>query len=326
MTEPDVDGQRSREPERSDNEQPKNVTNTPRTKPKPVGLRSPILAERTVGRLELLHRRLPVSARLARVFVTGNGRSIEYSPEKQPTTGELLWSGVRAVYDVDLGVHVTQIEASPPSHGDKIAFHAVVDLVWQVAKPAVTVRTGIQDVGRAVSPSLLRRLRAVTRGYEIEDSEMAEKAANEEFRDRTLGTEFGLTLEVFVRLAMDDSILHHAAIQRRVEVFKDIISAGDFNQFALQLAAKPDDVGIVVQMLVDERDTHRKAVFDFVTRLLESDALDRWQIDDQVRTTLQWLRESGYKVLAGSDEARTFSYGENHRKPASGPDNGTSGT
>jgi hypothetical protein len=77
-------------------------------------------------------------------------------------------------------------------------------------------------------------------------------------------------------------------------------------------------------MLVAERDSHRQAVFDFVTRLLESDALDRWQIDDQVRTTLQWLRDSGYKVLAGSDEARRFSYGENHREPVGIRDNGSS--
>jgi len=153
--------------------------------------------------------------------------------------------------------------------------------------------------------------------------EKAEEAANARLRRSMLGTEFGLELEVFIRLAMDEISLTNAVIARKVELFRRIISTGDFNQFALELALQPSDIGTVVKLLVDERDSHRQAVFDFVTRLLESDALDRWQIDDQVRTTLQWLRDSGYKVLAGSDEARRFSYGENHREPAGIPENGS---
>jgi hypothetical protein len=287
-------------------------------RPRKVEVRSPIVGERHVGRFELLYRRPPTSARIAWVFVTSSGRCIGYPPNLPPTTGELLWSGARTMYEVDLGVHVTQIEAAPPSHGDKIAFHANIDLVWQVINPSKVVRAGIKDVGQAVSPFLLSRLRAVTRQYEIDASEKAEQAANDEFQDGTLGADFGLSLQVFVRLSMDESSLTYAAIQRKVEIYRDIIAQGDYNQFALQLAANPDDVDTVVRLLVNERDSHRQAVFDFVTRLLESDALDRWQIDDQVRTTLQWLRDSGYKVLTGTDQARVTSFGDNHRGPKAG--------
>jgi len=258
------------------------------------------------------------------VAVTSSGRQVVYGADKQPTTGELLWSGVRAVYEVDLGVHVTQILDLPPSRGDQTAFCAAIDVIWQVVAPTKVVLTGLDDVARAISPSLLCQLRAITRQYEITELESAEEAANARLRRTTLGAEFGLSLEVFVRLAMDEASLKHADIQRKVELYRRIISAGDFNQFALELALQPSDIGTVVQMLVTERDSHRQAVFDFVTRLLESDALDRWQIDDQVRTTLQWLRDSGYKVLAGSDETRRFSYGENHREPGGVRGNGSS--
>ena len=198
---------------------------------------------------------------------------------------------------------MTQIEAAPPSHGDKVAFHASVDLVWRVVDLSKVVLNGVKDVGMTASPSCSAG-GAVTRQYEIEAPEKAEKAANEEFDSANLGAEFGLSMRVFVRSSMDDSSRVHAAIQRKVEVFRDIIAAGDYNQFALQLAMNPHDVHTVVELLGKERDSHRQAVFDFVTRLLESDALDRWQIDDQVRITLQRLCDSGYKVLTGTDEAR----------------------
>lgn len=318
MNQPDPDRQPIAEPQKPDRPQLR-----PRSRPRPPRFRGPIVGERDVRRFELLYHRLPASARVARVFATSSGHQIVYWPDKQPTMGELLWSGIRTVYEVDLGVHVTQIVAAPPSQGDTTTFRAAIDVIWKVIDPSKVVLTGLGDVRQAVSPSLLHQLRAITRQYEIAELEKAEEAANGRLRHSTLGAEFGLTLEVFVRLAMDEASLDHAATQLKVEIFRRIISAGDFNQFALQLALNSSDISTVVKMLVDERDSHRQAVFDFVTRLLESDALDRWQIDDQVRTTLQWLRDSGYKVLAGSDEARKFSYGENHREQVGIRDNGS---
>lgn len=286
-------------------------------------VRSPILRERRIKRFEFLYRRLPVTSRVAHVLVTSSGRRLVCRPEKQPTTGELLWGGYCTAYDVDLGVHVTQLVATSPSQGDKIAFRATLDLIWTVVSPEDVVLTGVDDVRIALAPFLLQGLRTVTRKFEITASKDAEAAANECFEGNTLGARFGLSVEVFIRLAMDEPTLNHAAIQRKVELFHDIVAAGDFHQFALQLALAPGDVSAVVGMLLQERDSHRQAVFDFVTSLLESDALDRWQIDDQVRTTLQWLRDSGYKVLAGSDEARKFSFGENDRAPAGIAENGS---
>jgi hypothetical protein len=319
----------SEKPDRSDTPGTPDRSSTPGTpekpqsRPRPPQSRGPIVGERDVGRFEFLYRRLPTSAHVAHVLVTNSGRRVVCQPDKHPTTGELLWSGARTVYEVDLGIHVIRIVATPPSQGDKTAFRAVIDVIWKVADPAKVVLTGLSDVRQAVSPSLLHQLRAITRQYKIAELENAEETANERLRHSTLGAEFGLTLEVYVRLTMDEASLYNATVQRKVDLFRKIISAGDFNQFALELALEPNDIGAVVKMLMDERDSHRQAMVDFVTRLLESDALDRWQIEDQVRTTLQWIQDSGNKVITGSDEARKFSYGENHREPIDISDNGS---
>lgn len=265
---------------------------------------SPIVDERHVRRFELLYRRLPVGARVARVFVTRSGECLTYPTTGQPTTGELVWKRIRTVYEVDLGVHVSTVEAELPSRGDKITFRASVDLRWQVADPAQVVRAGVADVRRAVSPPLLARLRTVTRRFDITDSDQAEEAANKELGDDTLGADLGLSIQAFVRLAMDLTTLEQAVNQRKVDHFRTIIASGDFDQFALQLTLKPDDIGTVVKVLVDERDSRLRANFEFMNRLLESDALDRWQIDDQVRTALQMAQESIFTVLSGSGQAR----------------------
>jgi hypothetical protein len=68
-----------------------------------------------------------------------------------------------------------------------------------------------------------------------------------------------------------------------------------------------------VRLLVEERDTHRREVCDFITRLLDSDALDRWQIDDQVRVALQWMGLSINRVLTGTDDARPFPFADTPR-------------
>ncbi|AHI01026.1 hypothetical protein [Kutzneria albida] len=284
---------------------------------------TPILSDRPVGRLELLVGMPPVSSRVARVFVLDSGELVEHSVRHQPTTRELLRHRFRTLYEVDLAKHVTQIEAELPSKGDMFAFRATIDLIWCVREACKVVRDGITDIREAVTPLLLARLRGVTRNYGIGESEAAEAAANEALGDRTLGTEFGLAVRAFVRLTMDAPSLEQAETNRRVAHFHAIINSGDFNQFALQLAIRPDDIGSVVTSLFNGRDSHRKALFDFVTRLLESGALDRWQVDDHVRTSLQWLRTSIHNVLSGTDESRPSVFGENIREPVGASRNGS---
>ncbi|HEX6343846.1 hypothetical protein [Umezawaea sp.] len=268
-----------------------------------------------VKRFELLYRRLPVGARVARVFVTRSGNCLTYPAAGQPTTGELVWNKVRTVYEVDLGIHVSTVEAYLPSCGDKICFKAIVDLEWRVTDPALVVQAGVTDVRKALSPRLLARLRAVTRRFDIADAAQAENCANEELDDDSLGEDRGLWVRPHVRLAMDDTSLGQSDIQRKVNHFRTIIAEGDFDQFALQLTLKPEDIDSVVKVLVEERDSRLRATFNFMNRLLESDALDRWQIDDQVRTALQMAQESIFRVLTGSGQPRFVPSGEAIREP-----------
>lgn len=220
MTRPDAVEKAPNPPERTQPEKRK----APAVRVQRREIRSPIIGERRIKPFEFLFRRLPVTSRVAHVLVTSAGRRKVCGPEEQPTTGELLWGGYRMAYDVDLGIHVTQLEATSPSKGDMIAFRAAMDLIWKVEKPEKVVLAGVDDVRLALAPFLLQHLRTVTREHQITVPQEAESHANAYFREHPVGVRFGLSVEVFVRLAMDEPTLNHDAIQRKVKLFRDIIA------------------------------------------------------------------------------------------------------
>jgi hypothetical protein len=277
---------------------------------------APIVGEHHVGRFHFLHRRALSRPWVARVFVLANGSLVVFGRDKQPTTGELLWGGYRALFEVDLSLRRLGLEITLPSAGDAFLFRADVDVQWRVTDPKLVVRAGVIDIRKLLVPLLLDGLRQATRSKQASDVEDAEKAANAHFGHNWLTEEYGLWTNVLVRLRMDEQKEGNVRLASEVQAFKTLIEGGDLDQFALQLAQNPAQVEPVVRLLIDERDTHRREVCDFITRLLESDALDRWQIDDQVRVALQWMAVSINRVLTGTDDARPFPFSDAARHAA----------
>ncbi|WP_328612530.1 hypothetical protein OHS18_24455 [Amycolatopsis sp. NBC_00355] len=269
---------------------------------------APIVSDERVGRLGFVRNRAQVRPWVARVFVQGDGRFVVFGRHKQPTAGELLWGGFRSVYEVDLSLRQLSLEITLPSLGDAFVFRSEVDIQWRVTKPEKVVAEGLTDIRPALVPPLLAGLREVSRGLTAAEVETAEKAANTRFGNDWLSEEFGLWTNVLVRLRMDEQKERNVRLEAEVGAFKQLIKDGDLDQFALQLAQNPRDVEPVVRALVEERDTHRREVFEFITRLIESDALDRWQIDDQVRVVMQWMQASISRVITGTDAARQLSF------------------
>jgi hypothetical protein len=244
--------------------------------------------------------------------------------------GELLWKCKGMLYEVDMGIHWTSLEFNLPSREEAFTFPTVVDVEWRVTDPAQVVRDGVNDVREVLWPAFYRQLSIITRQFDIEDAAAAERDAFKSLAHRPVGGEYGLSNRVFLRMKMDQPTVAYVAsireaqrgirlerenqklrllfeesrsalIAKRVERYRAIILAGDCNQFALQLAQNPDEAPAVVQMLREERRENRRNVIDFVTRLLDSHAIDRYEIDDQVRTALDWLKDATDTVLHGPE-------------------------
>lgn len=258
---------------------------------------NPIADHYSVKRFEFLHRRPAVDANIALVFATLRKGLVDFVPGRVPTLGELLWSGIRTVYEIDMALHQTQIRIELPSADEAFAFQAEIDVQWRVRDARRVVIDGIKDVREALAPSASARLREITRRYAIEAAANAEDAANSELRGAPVGVEFGLEVTAFVRLTMDAPTKEHAANLRGVQRYRQIITAGDTDQFALLLSQNPSDSGAVLRALSEERDSNRRLTADFVNKLIESGAIERWEIDEQVRTALDWLKESTDRVI-----------------------------
>jgi hypothetical protein len=274
----------------------------------PSSAYAPIVGAERVGRLRLVRKRTVHRPWVARVFVKGNGQLDVFSWTKQPTTGELVWGGYRSVYDVDLSLRNLTLDITLPSAGDAFVFRTEVDVQWRVEDPETIVNKGLRDIRPLMVPRLLAGLRQSSRALAASDVETAEKAANAQFDADWLQAEYGLWTNILVRLRMDAQTERAMRLDAEVRAFKKLIEHGDIDQFALQLAQNPRNVQAVVEALVAERDTHRKDVLEFVTELISSDALDRWQIDDEVRVMMQWMQTSIRRVLTGTDAARRLPF------------------
>ncbi|GAB2735288.1 hypothetical protein [Amycolatopsis magusensis] len=269
---------------------------------------TPIVGDGRISRLNFMRKRPAMRPWVARVFVQGSGKLVSFSRDKQPTAGELLWGAYHTLYEVDLSLRQLSLEITLPSLGDAFVFRAEVDIQWRVTKPNLVVAKGIEDIRPVLIPDLLGALRQSSRALEAAAVETAERAVNDRIDGAWWEAEYGLRTKVFVRLRMDEQKERNVRLAAEVQAFKQLIAEGDLDQFALQLAQNPQQVESVVHALVQERDTHRLQVFDFITRLIESDALDRWQIDDQVRVMMHWMQASISRVLTGTDTARPLPF------------------
>jgi len=235
------------------------------------------------------------------------------------------------LYEVGTCGHWTSLKFDLPSRAEAFSFHALVNVEWWVTDSTKVVKNGVKDIREALSPPLNSRLSAITRQFDVEDTAAAEAKALESLTDQPIGEEYGLCSRVSLRMQMDEpTVAHEAAIRqvrreikleletqelrllreestttlitKRVERYRNIILNGDYDQFALQLAQNPHEVATVVQMLHDERHDKRRNVTDFVIRLLDSGAIERYEVEDQLRVALGWLKENIDTVFRGPEQ------------------------
>lgn len=284
----------------------------------------PHIAERPLRRVDAFRLPRP-RARVAIVIVTGKSRSRLVGPNNRPPRGEILRSG-GTLYEVDLGLHHTVVELDLPAKGDSCDFHLTAHVEWRVERPATVVSDNLRDIRDALAIALRIRLGETTREYDIAEMAAAEAAVRNALRPSDVGSAYGLKTKIVTTLAADEKSRAYSAARRelkrakrledlrhrnakrqddherkrqreRMAEYRQIVASGNVDQFALHLARRPEDVADVVKLARDERYEERKQFTDLVTRLVQSGAISRWEVDDQVRLVLEWLAESTERVM-----------------------------
>jgi hypothetical protein len=282
----------------------------------------PFIAERATRGMILLPRS---RAGIATVVVTRRSAPAVLGVRGAPSRWSMFCQH-GTLYEIDLGLHHTTFDLELPSAADMFSFRADVAVEWRVLDPVRVVKDHVSDIRKALAPALVSLLAMDTRQFKVDEAFDAERQVAAALHHNDVGIDYGLATTIRVRLSADPGAAEHAASRRslqqkieieglrhdhrrlqeaneervirgRIRLYREIISAGDVEQFALQLARNPDGVDTVVQMVREIRQEDHRHVTDFLTRLVESGAVDRWEVKDTVQTALDWLKENNDRVV-----------------------------
>lgn len=93
-----------------------------------------------------------------------------------------------------------------------------------------------------------------------------------------------------------------AVMRTRMGFYRDAFLAGDIDRAVLQVAQNPDELTAVAQVVRDQELMGQRLTVDFVNKLIESGAIERWQVNDQAKAALEWLRQSTNSVFRPAGE------------------------
>ncbi|HEY1005172.1 MAG TPA: hypothetical protein VGD83_36610, partial [Streptosporangiaceae bacterium] len=93
--------------------------------------------------------------------------------------------------------------------------------------------------------------------------------------------------------------------KERMEIYRKIVAAGDVDRFALRLASHPDDISAITAIIREDQVTSRRDTIDFISRMVESGVVERWEVSDQVREALEWLTDATARVVTDKDHRST---------------------
>ena len=165
-------------------------------------------------------------------------------------------------------------------------------------------------------------------GVEIDITTSAgiEKAMKKATEFGCLGAKYGLWTSAITHLTLDEAVIEHNTKMRklnwaieeekaeqqlrmiknkneheimaeRIAVYREIIATGDVERFALRLADHPDEISAVTEIIREDQLRKRQDTIDFIKHMVDSKVVERWEVSDQVREALEWLRDATARVV-----------------------------
>jgi hypothetical protein len=163
----------------------------------------------------------------------------------------------------------------------------------------------------------------------------------------SLGAEYGLWTRAITHLTLDEATIEHNAkmmklnwaieeeeaehrlrviknrneheiTAKRIEVYREIIAAGDVERFALRLANHPDEIADITKILREDQHTSRHDTIDFISHMVDSGVVERWEVGDQVRQALEWLKDATTRAVTDKDHRVTIDQTLHQRRQGRG--------
>lgn len=171
------------------------------------------------------------------------------------------------------------------------------------------------------------------RGVDLDVTAIAaiEEGMRKAIKGRCLGAEYGLWTRVITHLELDKAAIEHNAKMKhlewaiqeeeaaqklrllqnrnqqaitaeRMDIYRSIIASDDVERFALRLSQHPDEISAITAIIREDQLTSRRDTVDFISRMVESGVVERWEVSDQVREALAWVSDATARILTDSKQ------------------------
>lgn len=251
-------------------------------------------------------------------------------PGDRLTSGEIRWGKYRKIYKIDISSHTFSFAVTLPCQSDAFDFNASVQVTCSVNNPALIVKHRIADAQPILTDLITNTMRSISRKYDVEKSEEAERDIDMTLNSQTYDVGFILH-RVIIRLTLEEDartyirqlrqydrdkvlVSREAQLQQRRDEFEQghlklkmsfygpLIEQGQWQLLSLQLANNPNDVPAILQMIQNQRQLEMKQQLEVLKIMLEEDALEGFQLESVGKRALQKLVDGlGVNLLPLSD-------------------------
>ena len=200
---------------------------------------NPILAKEDIRQRSPFEKRLVPEANTALVFYREGQTPLVIEPGGQaPLRGELMFGKYNWLYKVDKSEFFWNFQCNLPSKTNAFNFKADVQLNCSVIDPAMIVQRNITDVRQIVQPLIVEAMKAKSREYEVDESNIAEEPIRVHVNQRVYDEGFQLNrfvLDLSSERQITDMIREKEIVKRSSELEKTkIVEKSDVERTYLQ--------------------------------------------------------------------------------------------
>lgn len=246
-------------------------------------------------------------------------------------TADLPSRGHEGLFHATISVHWRVFDPSA------IVRHRVTDIGEALSAALLRqARRIAREFGLEEVPAAEDKLNEQLSGVEIDVTAPARigDAMRKATDGRCLGAEYGLWTRVIAHLELDEAATQHNAKMKqlewaiqeeeaehklrllqnrnqqkitaeRMDIYRRIIAADDAERFALRLSQHPDEISAITAIIREDQLTSRHDAIDFISRMVESGVVERWEVSDQVKEALEWLSVATARILTDNDHPGT---------------------
>ncbi|MCM2388838.1 hypothetical protein [Streptomyces albipurpureus] len=265
----------------------------------PENIAGPFLGERRLSGWSFRHDGGAQSASV--VFYEGGGCTVFTVNGTHHVRERRMFARPLSVCQVACGRHITSFEVQLPAAGAATFFLTKVTLRWQVTDYERVVVNRLSSVERDLGEEIVHRLREVSERFSVRDAQEANQAIRADIRAgrwRNLGSDVGLTAELFVGVGTDEVILSQVAeartdegeeqrVARRFAAYSRLAGGSASDRLAYLMASgTKDDVNDVIKMMREDDSQGRSDTRDFFIRMLEQDRITSPELEAHLRSLI----------------------------------------